>query len=351
MHKLFNPEGSDNLNERKLIGGNSTNLFNLNNVKYSWGNKLYRSMMENFWIPEKVSLTDDKVDYQKLTKEERRAYNGILSFLVFLDSIQTHNLPNVADFITAPEVKLPLMVQTYQEGIHSQSYAYIIESAIPKEEKEKIYNFWRTDKALLERNKYIASIYQDLLDQDQEELDEKSLKEYQAKVIMADYILEGIYFYNGFNFFYNLASRNMMTGTKDIIKYIHRDELTHCALFKQIIKTMQKEDKKFFDNEVVYDMFKKAVEHEIAWGQHIIGDNILGMSQNSIKGHTYWLANRRLKDIGLEEIFPAVSENPFRHLTKIADVNADASSKGNFFETTVTSYNQSSVFDDWNDLK
>ena len=85
--KLFNPDGSDALEDRKIINGNPTNLFNLNNVKFSWGNKLYRSMMDNFWIPEKVNLTNDRVDYEKMTQHEQRAYNGILSFLVFLDSI------------------------------------------------------------------------------------------------------------------------------------------------------------------------------------------------------------------------------------------------------------------------
>ena len=72
---LFNPEGNDELTGRKIIGGETTNIFNLNNVKYTWANRLYRNMMENFWIPEKVDLTMDVLDYQKLTKQERRAYD------------------------------------------------------------------------------------------------------------------------------------------------------------------------------------------------------------------------------------------------------------------------------------
>ena len=103
--KLFNPEGDDTLNARKIIKGNSTNLFNLNNVRYQWANQLYRTMMANFWIPEKVDLTQDKNDYENLTLPEREAYDGILSFLIFLDSIQTNNIPNISDHVTAPEVK------------------------------------------------------------------------------------------------------------------------------------------------------------------------------------------------------------------------------------------------------
>lgn len=340
--KLFNPEGNDELANRKIIGGDSTNLFNLNNVKYKWAVKMYRSMMENFWIPEKVSLVDDVVDYQKLPKAELRAYNGILSFLVFLDSIQTNNLPNIGDFITAPEINLALSVQAYQEAIHSQSYAYIIESAIPVDFKNKIYDFWRTDKKLFDRNKYIASVYQDFADENSEEK--------FVKALIADYILEGIYFYNGFNFFYNLAQRNLMKGTKDVIKYIHRDELTHCVLFRNLILDLKQERPELFDEEMIYAMFKEAVDHEISWAEHIIGEDVIGMSPKSIKDYTHWLANSRLASLKLKEIFPKVEENPFKHLNKIADVESAGDSKGNFFEATVTSYNQSSIFSDWDDI-
>ena len=54
---LFNPSGIDTIINRRIIDGSSTNLFNLNNVKYNWATKLYRAMMENFWIPEKVDMT------------------------------------------------------------------------------------------------------------------------------------------------------------------------------------------------------------------------------------------------------------------------------------------------------
>lgn len=78
-----------------MIGGNTTNLIELNNVKYEWAYRMYRAMMSNFWIPEEIPLADDSRQYATLTGQERRSFNKILSFLIFLDSIQTHNLPNV----------------------------------------------------------------------------------------------------------------------------------------------------------------------------------------------------------------------------------------------------------------
>lgn len=340
--RLFNTSGDDSLINRRIIKGNVTNLFNLNNVKYQWANKLYRLMMENFWIPEKVSLFDDKRAYDELTPEEQKAYDGILSFLVFLDSIQTNNLPNISDYITAPEVNLILAIQTYQEAVHSQSYAYIIESIIPVEKRAAIYDKWRDDPVLLERNKYIADIYQQFID-------ERNDVNF-ARVLVANFLLEGVYFYNGFNFFYNLASRSLMIGTADEIKYINRDELTHCVIFSNIIKEIRKENDTFFNDDEIYAMFRKAVEQEIAWSNHIIGDKIIGITPATIEQYTKFIANKRLKEIGLEPIYEGCDENPYRQLEKVADTNGEGNVKGNFFEANVSSYNQSTAVEGWDEI-
>lgn len=340
--KLFNVEGNDDVLQRKMIAGNSTNLFNLNNVKYQWANKLYRLMMENFWIPEKVSLYDDKRAYDELTPAEQNAYDGILSFLVFLDSIQTNNLPNISDYITAPEVNLILAIQTYQEAVHSQSYAYIIESIIPAEKRATIYDRWRDDKVLFERNKYIAEIYQNFVD-DRSDVN-------FAKVLVANFLLEGLYFYNGFNFFYNLAARSLMIGTADEIKYINRDELTHCVIFANIIKEIRKEQPQFFVDDEIYEMFKKATQQEIAWSNHIIGDQVLGITPQTIEQYTKFMANKRLKEIGLQLIYEGFDETPYKNLEKISDTNGEGNVKGNFFEANVSSYNQSTAVEGWDEI-
>jgi len=318
--KLFNVSGNDDITNRRMVGGNVTNLFNLNNVKYQWANKLYRLMMENFWIPEKVSLFDDKRAYDELTPAEQKAYDGILSFLVFLDSIQTNNLPNISDYITAPEVNLILAIQTYQEAVHSQSYAYIIESIIPAAKREEIYNKWREDKVLLERNKYIAEIYQDFIDN-------RNDKNF-ARVLVANFLLEGLYFYNGFNFFYNLAARSLMIGTADEIKYINRDELTHCVIFANIIKEIRQERHDFFNDDEIYEMFAKATEQEINWSNHIIGNRVMGITPETIEQYTKFMANKRLKEIGMQPLFEGFDSNPYKQLENIADTNGAGSVKG-----------------------
>ena len=340
--KIFNPNGNDTLQERRVLSGNVTNIFNLNNAKYAWANKLYRVMMENFWIPEKISLSDDARQYSNLTISEKKAYDGVVSFLTFLDSIQTNNIPNISNYITAPEINLILAIQTYQEAVHSQSYAYMIESVIPVDKRDSIYDFWRDDDILFERNKYIAQIYQDFIDNPSDEC--------FAKVLIANFLLEGLYFYNGFIFFYNLASRGLMMGSADEIKYINRDELTHCVIFSNMIKEIKKERPNFFDEEVIIDLFENAVNQEIRWTNHIIGEGILGINKSSTEKYTKYLANKRLREINIRPIYKGFSSNPYEHLEKIADVGGEGSAKTNFFESNVSSYNQSSAISGWNDF-
>lgn len=337
---LFNSEGDDNINGRTLIGGNTTNLFNLNEIKYTWAKDFYRVMMANFWIPETVDLTQDLKDYKSLTQEETRAFDGIISFLTFLDSIQTNNIPNVKNYITSPEISSLLSIQEFQEVVHSQSYSYILESIVPQSKRNKVYEMWRSDKVLFTRNKYIADIYQKFID--------FPTNENFADVMIANYVLESIYFYNGFIFFYNLSSRNMLLGVADEIRYIHRDELVHVELFANLIKTLIAENPGLIKEENVKRMFSEGVEAEILWAEHIIGDDVLGMDKKSTEQYTKVLANNSLKKIGMTPLYDE-TENPYTHLEKMA--NKDSSDvKSNFFESRVTSYSMRTAVDGWEDM-
>jgi len=339
--KLFNPEAVENI---KLIGGDITNLFSASKVKYPVFIDLYYKAYSHNWLPDVVSsMTNDKQEYRnKLTPEEKFAYNGILSYLVFLDSVQTNNLPNIAEFITAPEVVLWLARQTWEEANHSLSYIYILENMLTIEEIENIVYLWKEDPIALERNKYIAELY--------EIFKEDNNKKAFLVLLIANYMLEGLYFYNGFAFFHNLAFRGLMSATNIQIKFIKRDEMLHCEAFSTIINIFKEENPDDFDEELVYDMFKEAVKQEINFANHFIGDKIMGMSKQTIEDYTYYLANWRLKDIGLKPIFPD-RENPYKHLDKVAAIEDETENKVNMFESTSTSYRDPSVFEGWENIK
>lgn len=330
---IFNPKGNDDVSARTIIKGATTGLFNLNAVKYPWAKSLYQVMIGNFWVPEKVSgLKDDaRAFHTDLSAEEQRAYKGILSFLIFLDSIQTVNLPHFSDYVTSPEVNLILSIQTYQEAIHSQSYATILETVVDSEEREEIYYFWRNDKHLLTRNEYIGKIYQDFIDN-------PSDKNF-FRGIVANFLLESIYFYNGFAFFDTLVDHIKMVATGRMIAYIRRDELTHVTIFANLIREIRKEFPEIYDEKLILKMMETAVEQEIEWSTHILGEKIPGMNGETTREYTRWLANNRLAMLNIGPLYPEAIENPYKHLDRLQDPNGD---KSNFFESTVVNYTQSS---------
>ena len=224
---LFNEFGDRELSKKRLINGNTTNLNDFNNMKYTWVSDWYRQGMNNFWIPEEVNLSQDLKDYHNLLEEERTAYDKILSFLIFLDSIQTANLSNINNYITASEINLCLTIQSFQEAVHSQSYSYMLDSICSPEKRNEILYQWKDDERLLSRNKFIGDLYNEFINNPTEHN--------LLKTLMANYILEGIYFYSGFMFFYNLERNGKMPGSAQEIRYINRDENTHLWLFRNII--------------------------------------------------------------------------------------------------------------------
>lgn len=337
---LFNPTGDTDVRSRRMIGGNTTNLNDYNNLKYHWTSDWYRQAMNNFWIPEEINLSQDMKDYPKLPKAEREAYDKILSFLVFLDSIQTANLPNIGEYITANEVNLCLNIQTFQECVHSQSYSYMLDTICSPEERMDILYQWKTDEHLLRRNTFIGDCYNEF----QTKKDAPTL----VKVLMANYILEGIYFYSGFMFFYNLSRNGKMPGSAQEIRYINRDENTHLWLFRNIITELRKEQPELFDEQTVQEMrelLKEGVRQEIAWGHYVIGDDVAGLNRQMVTDYIQYLGNQRWMSLGYEAVYPDCEKEPesMRWVSQYSNANLV---KTDFFEARSTAYAKSTALVD-----
>ena len=338
--KLFNPEGDTDIRNRRMIGGNTTNLNDFNNMKYHWASNWYRQAKNNFWIPEEISMATDILDYPKLSEAERSAYDKILSFLIFLDSIQTANLPFVGQYITANEVNLCLTIQAFQEAVHSQSYSYMLDSICSPVERNSILYQWKDDEHLLKRNTFIGQLYN--------EFQEKQNDLVLLKVLMANYILEGIYFYSGFMFFYNLGRNGKMPGSVQEIRYINRDENTHLWLFRSMILELKKEEEHLFTSEnieMLKEMVIEGIEQEIAWGHYVIGDDIPGLTKQNVEDYIKYLGNLRWSSLGFGTLYEGYEEEPetMKWVGQYANANLV---KTDFFEARSTAYAKSTALVD-----
>ncbi|MDD3775948.1 MAG: ribonucleotide-diphosphate reductase subunit beta, partial [Sulfurovaceae bacterium] len=221
--KIYNPNSQERTNDRKIFGGDPTGIFELNDIKYQWAYNLWEVMLNNTWFPKEVDMTRDVGDYKHLTDAEKTAYDKVLAQLIFMDSLQTNNLiDNINPFITAPEINLILVRQAFEEALHAQSYAVMVDSISTN--TDEIYELWRRDMMLKTKNDAIAKVY--------DELGRNPTDTNIVKAMFANQILEGIYFYSGFTYIYTLARSVKMLGSADMIRFIQRDEVTHLVLFQ-----------------------------------------------------------------------------------------------------------------------
>jgi len=329
---IFNQLGDREASKRKIVLGNPTNVIEINEVKYKWAYNLFKTMgFTNFWIPEEIPMLDDKKCYEtRLSEDEKRAYELTLSFLIVLDSFQVDFLKDVARMVTAPEVELALTAQEFQESIHAYSYQFILESVVDPQKADEIYNFWRQDDRLRERNVTIAEVYNEFVKNPNEEN--------FVKALIADYVLEGIYFYSGFALFYVLGRQGKMLNTVQQIKLINRDETTHTVLFKNIINTLRTEQPDLFTPEILRwaeEYFKFAADSEIKWGQYVTQNRILGINNELIDRYVKYLTNQRMTQIGFNPAFPEVTDNPMKWIDEFCKIN---NTKTDFFQARPQTY-------------
>ena len=334
---IFNPESNEDLNDRRIFGGNPDGMLNFTKMKYQWALNLWDTMEANTWFPKEVQMTGDAKDYKFLTEPEKRMYDLVLSQLIFMDSLQTNNLmDNINPYITAPEINACLSRQSYEEANHSKSYAVMVESI--SDNTDQIYDMWKNDVKLREKNNYIAAVYKNLSG---EITDEKIVL-----ALFANQILEGLYFYAGFAAMYALGKSGKMLGSSQMIRFIQRDEVTHLLLFQNMINSVRKERPELFTpelEETVRGMFRKAVALEASWGTYITQGQILGFTDKIIEQYIQYLADKRLDAVGYKPEYNV--KHPIPWVDGYASFNDQ---RTNFFEGNVVNYSKGSIdFDDF----
>ena len=249
-------------------------------------------------------------------------------------------LISFGEYITANEINLCLTIQAFQEAVHSQSYSYMLDSICSPTKRDEILYQWKFDEHLLKRNEFIGEQYNAFL----EHKDSFHL----MKTIMANYILEGIYFYSGFMFFYNLGRMGKMSGSAQEIRYINRDENTHLWLFRNMIIELQKEEPTLFTPEkieVYRNMLKRGVEEEIAWGQYVLGNRIEGLTMDMVSDYIHYLGNLRAFSLNFEPLYEGFETEP--EAMKWVSIYSNANNiKTDFFEAKSTAYAKSSAIED-----
>ena len=322
-----------NPDDKRVING-QTDINQLAPFKYPWAWNFFLNANKNHWTPLDINMAQDVTDYRhKLTTEEKHVYENVLSYLTTSDILAMRNIGlAVMEKMTAPELQIYQARQVYEESLHTWTYQHCIET-IGLNQSE-IYNRYRVVPEIHQKISVANRRLNSVLRSDIDLNDPDELQNFVISYLFFAAIFEGCWFYNGFSPVFALQRRGLMKGTAEQFQYIMRDEVMHAAFGIRVVKQIIQEENLKFNKKEIREMWDEAYEAEKAYTQYILRDPILGYSAKTHLGQFQYIANRRAKQLGLdEEPFPSAEETlPW------LDEKANLRKEKNFFETRVTEY-------------
>ncbi|WP_067840819.1 ribonucleotide-diphosphate reductase subunit beta [Amphibacillus sediminis] len=337
--KLLNPTYPNK--STGLINGQSSGLLNWNDIAYPQMYDLYQTLLANFWKAQEINMQDDIKQWDQLSDIEKDVFLRVNTQLASLDSLQTPTMTQVMDYVSDSSFKAIFAVIAQQEAVHNESYSYILSSLVPLSEQNERFNQAKADPIVQKRNQLILDSY----DAFHQEPTPQRLFELAINSIN----LEGIYFYAGFAFFYHLARQQKMLKTSSMISYIQRDEMQHAYFISQFIRILLTENPELNTEANInfaYQTIDQAVQLEKEWADYIL-QNITGIDLTEFHQYVEYLANKRLRQIGLDNYYPE-RDNPMAWIHVFSDEMMNET-KSDFFEQksrTYTKVSSSNGFDE-----
>jgi ribonucleoside-diphosphate reductase beta chain len=318
--------------DKRVING-MTDINQLAPFRYPWAWEYFLNANKNHWTPLDINMAQDVHDYQhKLTIEERHVYENVLAYLTTSDILAMRNIGlAVMEKMTAPELQIYQARQVFEEAMHTWTYQHCIET-IGLDQGE-IYNRYRVvpeiNKKIQITNQRLNSVL--LSDIDLHDPDE--LENFVMSYMFFAGIFEGCWFYNGFSPIFALQRRGLMKGTAEQLQYIMRDEVLHASFGIRVVKQILLENEVKLNPKAIRDMWDESEAAEIDYANYLFRDPILGYNSEDHIQQFRFVANRRARQLNLDEPFPG-TESALPWLDEQANIRKEK----NFFETRVTEY-------------
>ena len=289
----------------------------------------------NFWLPEKVPVSNDLPSWKTLTEKEKETTMRVFTGLTLLDTIQgtVGAISLLPDSQTLHEEAVYTNI-AFMESVHAKSYSNIFMTLASTPMINDAFRWSEENENLQKKAKIILSYY-------------KGDDPLKKKV--ASTLLESFLFYSGFYLPMYFSSRAKLTNTADIIRLIIRDEAVHGYYigykFQQAYKQLDEErqaELKEYTFDLVYDLY----DNEIDYTEDLYDD--LGWTED-VKRFLRYNANKALNNLGFEGLFPAdetrVSPAILSSLSPNADENHDFFSGSG--SSSVIGKAEDTTDDDW----
>jgi len=296
---------------------------------------VWNRLTANFWLPEKVALSNDVQSWGNLTDTERLLSMRVFTGLTMLDTIQgtVGAVTLIPDARTQHEEAVLTNI-SFMESVHAKSYSSVFSTLSSTQEIEDAFRWSEENPYLQKKAEIVLGYYHG----------DDPLKRKAASTL-----LESFLFYSGFYWPMYLSSRGRLTNTADLIRLIIRDEAVHgyyigykFQLAYNELPEVEREKLK----EYTYDLLLELYENECKYTHDLYDD--IGLAED-VKKFLHYNANKALMNLGFDPLFPKEETNVNPAILAALSPNADENH--DFFSGSGSSYvmgkHESTEDSDW----
>lgn len=305
-------------------------------MRYPRFYEMYRDAIRNTWTVEEVDFSLDVNDLRnKFGPAERHLIERLVAFFATGDSIVANNLVlNLYQHINAPEARMYLSRQLYEEALHVQFYLTLLDTYLPDPEaRAKAFAAVENIPSIRAKAEFCFKWMDSIQGLHRIETVEQR-REFLLNLICFACCIEGLFFFAAFAYVYYLRSRGLLHGLASGTNWVFRDESCHMAFAFEVIDTVRKEEPGLFDEELkqrVVTMLEEAVDCEMQFAQDVLSGGVVGLSLKDMRQYLEYCADQRLGQLGLPKRFGASNPFGFMDLQDVQEVT-------NFFERRVSAY-------------
>ncbi|MCU1494636.1 MAG: nrdB [Acidimicrobiaceae bacterium] len=296
----------------------------------------YRDAIRNTWTVEEVDFSDDLVDLQRhLLPAERHLVRRLVAFFATGDSIVANNLVlNLYRHINAPEARLFLSRQLFEEALHVQFYLTLLDTYVPDhDERAEAFDAIEHVPSIRAKAEFCFK-WMDAVSTLERLESDGDRRRFLMNLICFAGCIEGLFFFAAFAYVYFLRSKGLLNGLASGTNWVFRDESGHMDFAFAVIDVVRAEQPELFDDQLALDvqaMMEDAVEAETAFAADLLSDGVPGLSLADTRSYLEYVADQRLARLGLPKRFGSANPFTFMELQDVQELS-------NFFERTVSAY-------------
>lgn len=305
-------------------------------MRYPEFYEMYRSAIANTWTVEEIDFASDLHDLrERLTDAERHLIRRLVAFFATGDTVVANNLVlNLYKHVNAPEARMYLSRQLFEEAQHIQFYLTLLDTYIP-DESDRAQAFAAIENIPSIRAKGAFCFrWIDSIEHLQRIATAEDRRDFLLNLFAFAACTEGLFFFAAFAYVYYLRSRGLLNGLASGTNWVFRDESMHIAFAFRVIDTVRREHPELFDSTLeaaARKMLDEAVQAELGFAQDVLSDGIAGLSLRDMRAYLEYIADARLESLGYSQSYG--TKNPFDFMAL-----QDVQELTNFFERRPSAY-------------